>query len=97
MQALYEKLLTKGEVQGLEGKVLRHTVKKGAIKQTLLDLIIVQRLPFSCVKWLEFYAFVKVLNQEADIPNIVPIHHLTITEWIHSHFSESQDIVRRVL
>ena len=62
MQALYEKLLTKGEVQGLEGEVLRCTVEKGAIKQTLLDLIIIQQLPFSCVKWPEFYAFIKALN-----------------------------------
>ena len=97
VQTLYEKLLEKGEAQGLEGEVLRHTAEKGAIKQTLIDLIIVRRLPFSCVEWPEFHAFIKVLNREADTPDIIPIHHSTVTEWIHNHFSESQDILRRVL
>ena len=97
IQALYKKLLARGEVQGLEGEVLRRTVEKGAIKQTLLDLIIVRRLPFSYVEWPEFHAFVKALNREAVNPDIVPIHHSTITDWIHSHFTESQDVVRRVL
>ena len=65
IQQLYEKLLAKGEVQGLEGEVLKRTVQQNAVKQTLLDPIIVRRLPFSCVEWLEFHAFVKALNQEA--------------------------------
>ena len=89
IQALYKKLLARGEVQGLKGEVLRHTVEKGAIKQTLLDLIIVRRLPFSCIEWPEFHAFIKALNREAANPDIVPIHHSTITDWIHSHFTES--------
>ena len=93
IQALYKKLLARGEVQGLEGEVLRYIVEKGAIKQTLLDLIIVRQLPFSCIKWPEFHAFVKALNREAVNPDIVPIHHSTITDWIHSHFTESQDVV----
>lgn len=97
IQVLYKTLLAKGEVQGLEGEVLRRTVQKGAIKQTLLDLIIVRRLPFSCVEWPEFHAFVKALNREAANPDTVPIHHSTITDWIHSHFTESQDVVRRIL
>lgn len=92
---LYQKLLAKGEVQGLEGEVLKRTVERNAVKQTLLDLIIVRRLPFSCVEWPEFHAFVKVLNREA--PLFVLIHHSTITTWIHDHFVESQDIVRKVL
>ena len=52
-------------------------VEKGAIKQTLLDLIIVQQLPFLCVKWLEFYTFIRAL---ADNPNIILIYHLTNIE-----------------
>jgi hypothetical protein len=59
---LYQKLLARGEVQGLEGEVLKRTAHQNTIKQALLDLIIVRRLPFSCVEWLEFHAFVKALN-----------------------------------
>ena len=77
---MYKKRLVKGEIQGLEGEVLRRTVEKGAIKQTLLDLIIVRRLPFSCVEWPEFHVFVKALNREAANLNIIPIHHSTITD-----------------
>src|ERR1700733_5071703 len=72
-------------------------VYQNTIKQTLLDLIIVRRLPFSCVEWPEFHAFVKALNREAAHPTIVPISHQTITEWMYNHFTESQDIVRRLL
>ena len=95
IQELYEKLLARGEVQGLEGEVLKRTVQQNAVKQTLLDLIIVRRLPFSCVEWPEFHAFIKALNREA--PSFIPIHHSTITEWILEHFVESQDTVRKVL
>jgi hypothetical protein len=94
-QDLYEKLLAKGEVQGLEGEVLKRTVQQNTVKQALLDLIIVRRLPFSCVEWPEFHAFIKAINREA--PPFLPIHHSTITDWIHTNFSEAQDIVRRVL
>jgi hypothetical protein len=95
VQNLYAKLLTKGEVQGLEGEVLKRIVRQNTAKQTLLDLIIVRRLPFSCVEWPEFHAFVKALNREA--PPFLPLHHSTITDLIHSQFSEAQDVVRRVL
>jgi hypothetical protein len=95
VQDLYENLLAKGEVQGLEGEILKRTVQQNTAKQALLDLIIVRRLPFSCVEWPEFHAFVKALNREA--PPFLPMHHSTITNLIHSHFSEAQDIVRRVL
>src|SRR5579862_1679560 len=94
-QDLYEKLLAKGEVQGLEGEVLKRTVEQNTVKQALLDLIIVRRLPFSCVEWPEFHAFVKAINREA--PSFIPVHHSTITDWIHNFYSEAQDVVRRVL
>src|SRR5438045_4274948 len=70
-------------------------VHRNTIKQALLDLIIVRWLPFSCVEWPEFHAFVKALNQEA--PSIIPTHHSMITAWILEHFTESQDIIQRVL
>ena len=50
IQELYEKLLARGEVQGLKGEVLKRTVQQNAVKQTLLDLIIVRQLPFSYVE-----------------------------------------------
>jgi len=37
-------------------------VYQNIVKQALLDLIIVQRLSFLCVEWLEFYTFIKALN-----------------------------------
>ena len=95
IQDLYEKLLAKGEVQGLEGEVLKRTVEQNTVKQALLDLIIVRRLPFSCVEWPEFHALIRAVNREA--PSFIPVHHSTITDWIHNSFSEAQDIVRRVL
>jgi hypothetical protein len=95
LSELYQKLLAKGEVQGLEGEVLKRTVHRNTVEQALLDLIIVRRLPFSCVEWPEFHAFVKALNREA--PSIIPTSHATITGWILKHFTESQDTVRKVL
>ena len=95
IQDLYKKLLAKGEVQGLEGKVLKRIVEQNTIKQALLDLIIVRRLPFSCMEWLEFHAFIKAINQE--VSSFILVHYSTITDWIHSNFSKAQDIVQRVL
>ncbi|EED13962.1 conserved hypothetical protein [Talaromyces stipitatus ATCC 10500] len=89
------KRMVLAEVQGLEGEVLRRTVQQDAVKRTLLNLIIMRRLPFSCVEWPEFHAFVKALNRES--PSFIPIHHSTITEWIVEHFAQSQDTVRKVL
>jgi len=62
LSELYQKLLARGEVQGFEGEFLKHMVHQNIIKQALLDLIIIRRLPFSCVEWPEFHAFVKALN-----------------------------------
>ena len=53
-------------------------VKKEIIQQTLVNLITVRRLPFSCVKWPEFHAFIKALNLEADSLDYIPTTHLTI-------------------
>jgi hypothetical protein len=50
VQQLYESLLEEGGIKGLKGEVLRRTVEKDLIKQTLINLIIVRRLPFSCVE-----------------------------------------------
>jgi hypothetical protein len=82
VQQLYESLLEEGGIKGLEGEVLRRTVEKDLIKQTLINLIIVRRLPFSCVEWPEFHALIKALNREADQPTIIPTSHSTVTEWI---------------
>jgi hypothetical protein len=97
VQVMYDDLLKKGGAKGLVGELLRRTVQKNLVKQTLLDLIVVRRLPFSCVEWPEFHAFVRALNPEADQPDTIPIHHSTITDWIFCNFVESQDIVRRRL
>ena len=97
VQHLYDRILKQGKAKELEGEVLRRTVEKNLIKQTLLDLIIVRRLPFSCVEWPEFHAFVRAINQKADQPVIIPTHHTTIMNWITASFVESQDIIRRRL
>ena len=70
-------------------------VHRSTIKQVLLDLIIVRRLPFSCVEWLEFYTFVKAINQEA--LSFLLVHYSTITNWIYNFYSKAQDIIQRVL
>ena len=46
LSELYQKLLTREEVQSLEDKVLKYTVYRNIIKQTLLNLIIIQQLLF---------------------------------------------------
>jgi hypothetical protein len=78
LQELYEKLPAKGEVQGLEGEILKRTIQQNTVKQALLDLVVVRRLPFSLVEWPEFHAFIKALNREAS--SFIPIHHSTITD-----------------
>ncbi|EED18142.1 hypothetical protein TSTA_119060, partial [Talaromyces stipitatus ATCC 10500] len=62
---------------------------------TLLNLIIIQRLPFSCVEWPESHAFVKALNRES--PSFIPIYDSIMTEWIAEHFIQSRDTMRKVL
>jgi hypothetical protein len=97
VQELWMKLVEKGESNGFEGEVLKRTIEKKAIKSTLLDLIIVRRLPFRCVEWPEFHAFIKVLNREADHTDFIPVHHSTITDWIMERFQNDQDTVRKLL
>jgi hypothetical protein len=94
---LYETFLVRGDAKGLEGEILSRTIDKEVIQKTLTDLIIVRRLPFSCVEWPEFHAFIKALNPVAHSLDVIPIHHTTITNWIDKAFQEGQDIVRRVL
>jgi hypothetical protein len=95
LQVLYSTLQEKGEVEGLEGEILKLTIERNTVKQTLLDLVIVRRLPFSLVEWPEFHAFVKALNREAT--PFIPTHHSTITKWILDHYLESKDTVRKAL
>ena len=98
LKELYEKLAEKGEAKGFEGEVLRRTIEKKAVKETLVDLIVVRRLPFRCVEWLEFHAFIKALNREAETDDtIIPVHHQTISNWVMARFKDNQDIVRKLL
>jgi hypothetical protein len=94
---LYQDILAKGDAKGLEGEVLRRTTDRDVIQRTLTDLILVRRLPFSCVEWPELHAFVKALNPVANSLDLIPTDHTTITRWIDKVFLESQDVVRRIL
>ncbi|KAF2810922.1 uncharacterized protein BDZ99DRAFT_415174, partial [Mytilinidion resinicola] len=62
---------------------------------TLLDLIIIRRLPFSCVEWPEWHAFIQALNPEGN--TFIPTSHNTIKQRIANWFPQAKDIVRKRL
>lgn len=96
LEGIYSRLIQEGELNGLEGEVLRRSVQRDAIRKALVQLIVVRRLPFQCVEWPEFHTFVQSLNREAYNETHIPRAHSTIQTWIHNHFLEAKDIVRKV-
>ena len=60
VESLYTKLLLQlGDKDSLDQEILRRTVSQSVVSHTLLDLVVVRRLPFSCVEWPEFHALFK--------------------------------------
>lgn len=95
--ALYTKLLLRlgDSKDDLDQEILRRTVNQQVVNQTLLDLIIVRRLPFSCVEWPEWHALVQALNPQGRV--FMPTSHNTIKQRIEVWFPHAKDIVRKRL
>jgi hypothetical protein len=97
VDALYTKLLLRlGESKSdLDQDILRRTVNQQVVDQTLLNLIIIRRLPFSCVEWPEWHAFIRALNPQGH--TFIPTSHNTIKQRIDVWFPQAKDIVRKRL
>ena len=93
IEALYTKLLLRlgNSKDDLDQEILRRTVNQQVVDQTLLDLIIVRRLPFSCVEWPEWHAFIQALNPQGY--TFMPTSHNTIKQRIKAWFLQAKDIV----
>jgi hypothetical protein len=97
VEALYAKLLLRlgDSKDNLDQEILRRTVNQQVVDQALLDLIIVRRLPFSCVEWPEWHTFVQALNPQSH--TFMPTSHNTIKQRIGAWFPQAKDIVRKRL
>ena len=96
VDALYDKLLLQlGDKDNVDQEILRRTVSQPVVDSTLLDLVVVRRLPFSCVEWPEFHSFVRALNPEAS--TFIPLSHNTLKARISSLYIQAKDIVRKRL
>lgn len=93
MDALYAKLLLRlGESKsGLDQEILRRTVDQQIVDQTLLDLVIVRRLPFAYVEWPEWHAFIRALDPQGH--TFMPASHSTIKQRIVTWFPQAKDMV----
>ena len=96
VQGLYDQLLLKlGNESDLNHEIFRRTVNQEVVTQTLIDLVIVRRLPFSCVEWPELHAFTQALNPTAR--SFIPTSHNTLKTGIITWFIQAKDIVRKRL
>ena len=96
VEALYDKLLRKlGDQDNVDKEILRRTISQPVVNSTLLDLVVVRRLPFSCVEWPEFHSFVRALNQEAC--TFIPMSHNTLKTQVSSWYTQAKDVVRKRL
>jgi hypothetical protein len=97
VELLYTQLLRRlgDNKDDLDQEILRRTVNQQVVNQTLLDLIIVRRLPFSCVEWPEWHAFVQALNPQSSA--LIPTSHNAIKKRIEAWFPQAKDIVRKRL
>ena len=70
----------------IESIVLKKTLNKDILNQALVNLIVVQNLPFSAVQWLEFYVFCGALNLELIESGILPTVPVIIVLYIKELF-----------
>ena len=96
VDALYDKLLLQlRDKDNVDQEILRRTVSQPVVDSTLLNLVIVRQLPFSCVEWPEFHSFVQALNPEAS--TFIPLSHNTLKARVSSWYVQAKDIVRKRL
>ena len=97
VEELYNKLLLQlgNSEHSIDQEIYRRTVNQQVVDETLLDLIIVRRLPFSCVEWPEWHAFVQALNPQGHV--FMPTSHNTVRQRVDTWFLQAKDIMRRRL
>ena len=96
VESLYTKLLLQlGDKDSLDQEILRRTVSQSVVSHTLLDLVVVRRLPFSCVGWPEFHAFIQALNPHGS--TFIPTSHNTLKKHVTAWYIQAKDIVRKRL
>jgi len=93
--ALYSKLLSKNAAEQLDQEVLSRVIDRQLVERTLLDLIVIRKLPLRLVEWPEFRLFCSALNRLSS--SFIPTSHSTISTKINNSLPEAKDLVRKVL
>ena len=84
LKQLYDKASTQNDITKFNSQVLKKILNKDIIKQALLNLIIIQNLPFRAVEWLELYILCQALNPESR--SYIPVSHATVPEMVKNSF-----------
>jgi len=96
IEALYDNLILKiGDASIVNQEIFRRTINQEVINQTLLDLVIVRRLPYSCIEWPELHTLVRALNPAGTV--FLPTSHTTMKNMITTWYTQSKYIVRKRL
>lgn len=95
VENLYAQLLKNGQTKLLDTAILARSIDQQLFDQALLDMIIVQRLPYRIVEHKTFHKFCAALNRQSE--TFIPTSHNTIAARIQNIFPEIKDIVRKAL
>ena len=77
----------------IESIVLKKTLNKDILNQALVNLIVVQNLPFSAVQWPEFHIFCGALNPESIESGILLTAPITVVSYIKESFIDQKDVI----
>ena len=77
----------------IKSAVLKKTLNKDILNQVLMNLIVVQNLPFSIVQWPEFHVFYRALNLESIESGILPTAPIIVVSYIKELFIDQKDII----
>ena len=71
--------------------ILKKVLNKEVINEALIDLIIVQNLPFQAIKWRKFYIFSKAFNPH--LGSVITLSYTVVAKIINNLFQLKIDIV----
>jgi len=95
LRQIWDEALAKGATEEVESLVLQKVMNRDVSRQAIIELIVIENLPFSIVQTPQFHTFCASLNPKA--MDFLPTSHSTISSMLQSSFQESQDIVRKKL
>jgi len=95
LKQLYNKASAQNNITKFNSHVLKKILSKDVIKQALLNLIIIQNLPFRAVKWPELYILCQALNPE--LRSYIPVSYTTVAKIVNNSFQSQMDTVRKKL